>query len=257
MLLALKVGNTTIAAGVFHESELRAEWHVATRHDATPDELGMSVVHFLDAHDIDRRELDGVMVSSVVPPLNWALSHACKSYLGLEPTYLAADWNLMPLDVREPERVGTDRLADCLAAYAQYGGPLLVIDFGTATTFNLVGADGAFLGGAIAPTMELASETLTRRTAQLFKIELVPPPNVVGKDTAEHLQAGIVLGFLDMVQGLVQRFRREHPEPLRVVATGGWGKFFAAQLAEIEIYNPHLALEGLRLAWERRPQRSG
>ena len=255
MLLALKVGNTTIAAGVFQARELRAEWHVATRYDATPDEIGMSLVHYLGAHEIDIDDLDGVIISSVVPPLNWGLSHACKRYLRLAPTYLTAEWDLMRLDVREPERVGTDRLADCLAAYEQYGGPLLVIDFGTATTFNLIDADGAFLGGAIAPTMELASETLTRRTAQLFKIELVPPPSVIAKDTAEHLQAGIVLGFLDMVRGLVQRFRREHPAPLRVVATGGWGKFFAAQLDEIEIYNPHLALDGLRIAWERHAQR--
>lgn len=256
MLLALKVGNTTIASGVFQGTQLRAEWHVATRYDATPDELGMSFVHYLTAHKIDIEDLDGVMISSVVPPLNWALSHACESYLDLAPTYLTADWDLMRLDVREPERVGTDRLADCLAAYEAYGGPLLVIDFGTATTFNLIGSDGAFLGGAIGPTMELAAETLTRRTAQLFKIELVPPPSVIAKDTAEHLQAGIVLGFLDMVQGLIRRFRNDHPEPLRVVATGGWGKFFAAQLEDIEIYNPHLALEGLRIAWEQRVEQA-
>ena len=251
MLLTLKVGNTTIAAGVFQGTELRAEWHVATRYDATPDELGMSFVHFLGAHEVPMDALDGVIVSSVVPPLNWALTHACRSYLKLEPTYLGADWDLLRLDVREPDRVGTDRLADCLAAYEQYGGPLLVIDFGTATTFNLVGADGAFLGGAIGPTMELASETLTRRTAQLFKIELVPPPSVIGKDTAEHLQAGIVFGFLDMVRGLIRRYRREHSDRLRVVATGGWGKFFHEQLDAIEIYDPHLALVGLRLAWDR------
>jgi type III pantothenate kinase len=251
MLLTLKVGNTTIAAGVFRGTELRAQWHAATRYDATPDELGMSVVQFLRAHDIEVDALDGVMISSVVPPLNWALSQACQSYLKLDPAFLTADWDLMPLEVREPERVGSDRLADCLAAHEQYGGPLLVIDFGTATTFNLISAEGAFLGGAIGPTMELASETLTRRTAQLFKIELVPPPSVVGKDTAEHLQSGIVLGFLDMVQGLIQRFRAEHPEPLQVIATGGWGRFFAAQLEEIAIYNPHLALDGLRIAWQR------
>ncbi len=256
MLLTVKVGNTTIAVGVFRGTELCAEWHVATRYDATPDELGMAFVHYLDAHGVDRDALDDVMISSVVPPLNWALSLACQRYLKLDPTYLSADWNLMPLEVREPERVGSDRLADCLAAYDQYGGPLLVIDFGTATTFNLIGEDGTFLGGAIGPTMELASETLTRRTAQLFKIELLPPPSVIGKDTAEHLQSGIVLGFLDMVQGMIQRFHREHPASLRVIATGGWGRFFAAQLDDIELYDPQLALDGLRIAWERQMGRS-
>jgi type III pantothenate kinase len=130
-----------------------------------------------------------------------------------------------------------------------------VIDFGTATTFNLVSKDGRFLGGAIAPTMELAGETLIKKTAQLFKVELVPPPGVIGKDTVEHLQAGIVLGFLDLVEGLITRFRREYPEDFRVIATGGRGKFFSEHIPAIEIYDSHLALQGLRLAWEAHTKR--
>ncbi len=260
LLLALKVGNTTIAAGAFAldrdaKGDPVAHWHLATRHDYTPDELGLTLKQFLREAGLEPARVEGVVVGSVVPPLNWALQEAARRYFKKDALFLSADWGLLELDVREPERVGTDRLADCLAAHALYGDgrrPLLVIDFGTATTFNVVSPEGRFLGGAIAPTMELAAETLVRRTAQLFKVELVPPPSVVGKDTQEHLQSGIVLGFLELVEGLIERFRRAVPGELRVVATGGRGQLFAEQIPAIEIYDPHLTLKGLRLAWERR-----
>jgi len=252
MLLALKVGNTTIAAGVFQGEGLRAHWQLATRHDFTPDELGMSLVGFLKASGIETEQIEGVIICSVVPPLNWTIAQASRRYFKREAEFLDHSWGLIPLDVREPERVGTDRIADCLAGYRLYGGPILIIDFGTATTFNLVSKEGSFLGGAIAPTMELASETLIRRTAQLFKIELAPPPSVIGKDTAEHLQAGIVLGFIDLVEGLIARFRREFEGPFKVIATGGRGEFFKEHIDAIEIYDPFLALKGLKIAWELR-----
>lgn len=255
MLLALKVGNTTIAAGVFEGEKLRAEWHLATRPESTPDELGLTFAGFLHAAGLDPAHIEGVVIGSVVPPLNWTLTETCQRYFHQEAAFLDPSWNVLPLDVREPERVGTDRIADCLAAQRLYGGPALVIDFGTATTFNLISRDGTFLGGAIAPTMELAAETLVKNTAQLFEVELVPPPSVIGKDTVEHLQAGIVLGFLDLVEGLIARFRRECPENLRVIATGGRGQLFQTHISAIEIYDPHLALQGLRLAWEAHTSR--
>ena len=257
MLLALKVGNTTIAVGIFRGSELSAEWHLATRPEQTPDELGLSLLRLLESASLKPRQIEGVVISSVVPPLNWALTEAIRRYFRQEAHFLDHRWGVLPLDVREPERVGTDRIADCLAAHRLYGSPALVIDFGTATTFNLLSSDGHFLGGAIAPTMELAAETLVKRTAQLFKVELVPPPGVVGKDTVEHLQAGIVLGFFELVEGLIGRFHRAYAqiEPgktLKVIATGGRGKLFHEQLDAIEIYDPHLTLKGLRIAWEER-----
>ncbi len=256
MLLALKVGNTTIAAGVFQQEKLQANWHMTTRTDWTPDEMGMHFLSFLEAAKIPATQIEGIIISSVVPPLNWTLAEACRKYFHREAAFLDHRWDVIPLDVREPERVGTDRIASCLAGYKLYGGPLLIIDFGTATTFNLVSSQGAFLGGAIAPTMELAAGTLVQRTAQLFQVELLPPASVIGKDTTEHLQAGIVLGFLDLVQGLIERFRREYKEPFRVVATGGRGEFFKAQIPSIEIYDPFLTLKGLRIAWEMREHHS-
>jgi type III pantothenate kinase len=252
MLLTLKVGNTTLAAGVFQGETLRADWHLTTRYDWTPDELGMSVLSFLQAAQIPAQQISGIIISSVVPPLNWTLSQACKKYFKQDAAFLDHTWATLPLDVREPERVGTDRIATCLAGFRLYGGPLLVIDFGTATTFNLISADGRFLGGAIAPTMELAAETLVQRTAQLFQVELIPPPSVIGKDTTEHLQAGIVLGFLELVEGLIQRFTKECDQRFRVIATGGRGEFFKQQIPSIEVYDPFLTLKGLKIAWEMR-----
>jgi len=252
MILALKVGNTTIAVGVFDGEELRAHWQLATRYDSTPDELGMGLVSFLQAYGLEAENIEGIIVSSVVPPLNWTISRASERYFGREALFLDHRWGLVPMEVREPERVGTDRIADCLAGHRLYGGPLLIIDFGTATTFNLVSEDGRFIGGAIAPTMELTAEMLIKYTAQLFKVELIPPPSVIGKDTAEHLQSGIVLGFIELVEGLIRRFREEFKEPFRVIATGGRGEFFKEKISAIEIYDPFLTLKGLRIAWELR-----
>jgi len=252
MLLTLKVGNTTIGGGVFDNDLLIADWSITTRFDYTPDELGLEFQNFLIANGIDPNELTGFFVNSVVPPINWALSIASKKYFDLDAHFLDHRLNLIELDVREPERVGADRIADCIAGFELYGGPLLIIDFGTATTFNLVSENGAFLGGAIAPTMELASESLVKTTAQLFKVELEPSMTVIGKDTVENLQAGIVLGFVDLIGGLIGRFEAEYPKKFKVVATGGRGRFFQCLIPKIEHYDEHLALKGLQIAWQGR-----
>ena len=252
MLLTLKVGNTTIGAGVFQNDTLLADWTMSTRYDYTPDELGVELWSFLHASDIKADQIDGFFVNSVVPNLNWALSKASLKYFNQEAVYLDHTLNLIPLDVREPERVGADRIADCIAGYKLFGGPLLVIDFGTATTFNLISKEGAFLGGAIAPTMEIASESLVRSTAQLFKVELEPPTTVIGKDTVENIQAGVVFGFFDLIEGLIRRFQSEYAEEFKVIATGGRGGFFAHHIPTIEHYDDHLALKGLQIAWQER-----
>jgi type III pantothenate kinase len=252
MLLALNVGNTSIATAVFKGKALQGDWKLATRKDLTLDELGLSLLTLMAQVGVKPEGIDGVIISSVVPSLHPTLVRMCQRYFKMEPAFLDHHWEMVKLAVREPATVGTDRIADCLAGYQQFGGPLLVIDFGTAITFNLVSPEGAFLGGAIAPEMELAAATLVRRTAQLFGIELLAPDSVIGRDTTENLRAGIVLGFIDLVRGLIGRFQSEYGKPLRVIATGGWGKFFREQIAEIEQYDPLLTLRGLQIAWEKR-----
>jgi len=254
MLLALNVGNTTIAAAVFAGNALKGDWKLATRADLTSDELGVSLLNLMVQAGAKPEGIDGVIISSVVPSLQPTLVRMCQRYFKIEPAFLDHRWELVKLAVREPATVGTDRIADCIAGFRQFGGPLLIIDFGTAITFNLISPEGAFLGGAIAPEMELAAQTLIKRTAQLFGVELDAPASVIGRDTAENLRAGIVIGFIELVRGLITRFQREYGRPLRVIATGGWGRFFSEQIPEIEAYEPLLTLQGLQIAWEKRKQ---
>jgi type III pantothenate kinase len=249
MLLVADVGNTTISLGVFDGESLKGDWRLATRSQHTSDELGVSIAGMLGRHiDLDR--IEGVMASSVVPSLNEPLDFAFNRYLKHRPTFLNSDLGLLPLDVPSPSSVGSDRIADCLAGYELYGGPLLIADLGSASTFHLVSAEGAFLGGAIAPQMHSAANSLFGSTSQLFDIPLNVPNSVIGTTTEENLQAGIVMGFLDLVEGLIRRFKQEYDQPLKVIATGGKGGFFHANLDIIDAYEPQLTMIGLRLAWE-------
>lgn len=251
MLLAVDVGNTQIKIGAFEGERLRGSWRLSTPVVRTPDELGLTLELLCRAQLQAVQAVEGVIVSSVVPRLNAPLAFAFGRYFRREPLFLHWDAGLVPLEVEDPTTVGSDRLCDCLAGYALFGGPLLTINFGTASTFNLVSESGAFLGGAIAPEMEAAFSALVRGTALLPEVELELPTSVVGKSTAENLKAGVVLGFLELVDGLIRRFRQAVRADLRVVATGGRGAFFQKHLAAIEVYEPNLTLIGLRLAWER------
>lgn len=255
ILLALDVGNTMTKLGLFSGEKLLADFQLSSNRDRTADELGLQIKALLQglANPSD------VIISSVVPHLNASLTRAFQRHFLLAPSFLDHRWGLIELDVEEPAKVGTDRLADSIAGYYLYGGPVLTINFGTATTFNLISKEGKFLGGAIAPQMELAAAALAQRAALLYEVELKCPESVIGKNTEENIRAGFALGFLDLVYGLIQRFRAEYDSDLKVVATGGRGEFFAKNLKEIAIYDPHLTLQGLRLAWELRakatPQR--
>ncbi len=250
MLLAVDVGNTTISIGAFEGATLHGDWRLSTPSPRTPDELGL-MLNVLFANQLRLDHITGVMVASVVPRLNESLHYAFRKYFDCVPTFLTHRSGLVPLEVEDPASVGADRIADCLAGYERFGGPLLVIDFGTATTFDLIGADGAFLGGAIAPEMSAASASLFQKTALLPEVELDLPESVIGRNTSDNLKAGVVLGFLDLVAGLITRFRADYGAPLRVVATGGRGRFFTQHLEQISAYEPHLTLTGLRVAWGR------
>ncbi len=248
MLLALDVGNTMTKLGLFSGEKLLTDFQLASNRERTADELGLSLKALL----AEWPKPTHVIISSVVPHLNAALARAFQRHFLVEPEFLSHRWNVIKLDVEEPSKVGTDRIADALAALYLYGGPALTVNFGTATTFNLISEDGRFLGGAIAPQMELAASALAQRAAQLYEVELHCPESVIGKTTDENIRAGFVLGFLDLVSGLIKRFRAEYGRDLKVIATGGRGEFFAKHIKEISVYDPNLTLQGLRLAWELR-----
>ncbi len=249
MLLTVDVGNTTISLGVFDGQKLLGDWRLSTTAKRTPDELGVMIDGLL-RRNLDPKAIDHVIVCSVVPHLNEPLNYAFSRFFGKQPVFLNNTLGLVALEVDDPATVGADRIADCLAGFCLFGGPLLIIDFGSASTFDLVSDSGAFLGGAIAPEMSAASYSLFTKTALLPEVELTLPPSVIGKNTNDNLQAGVVLGFLDLIGGLIQRFKLEIGHSLKVVATGGRGGFYQEHIDAIEIYEPHLTLIGLRLAWE-------
>ena len=251
MLLCCDVGNTNIVLGLFDGETLVTRWRLTTDRNRTADELRLSVRGLLDEAGVPADSIDGVAVASVVPSLNPALHESLEPFARERLRFLNASTSPIPLPVAEPWSVGADRIANSVAAARLYGAPILVVDFGTAINFDLVGADGAFLGGAIAPEMRLAAKALIDRAAQLHSVDLVAPDSVIGRTTETNLQAGIVLGYLDLVAGLIRRFRAECGDDLRVVATGGKGRMFYEALAEIGLYDADLTLTGLRFCWEQ------
>lgn len=244
MLLAVDVGNTTISIGRFKGKELLQQWRWPTEKFTS---LQVNKLASLRSH----KQIEAVIVSSVVPKLNKKLTAAFKKHFKITPEFFDHRWGIIKLKVDEPEKVGTDRIADAIAGFSIYGGPLLIIDFGTAITFNLVSKRGEFLGGAIAPGPELAVKALSEGTALLPKVKFKWPKSVIGKNTKEAMQAGVALGLIELVNGLIVRFRREYQEDLKIIATGGWGKLFVAQVPAIEVYDPYLTLRGLQIAWEK------
>ena len=256
MILAYDIGNTNIVVGLLDGERIAGRWRFTTRRERTADEMRLEARSALAEVGVNVGAIEGIAVASVVPALNAPLAAGLRSLFQGEILWVDARTSPIRLDVDEPWSVGADRIVDCVAGYALYGGPLLVIDFGTAVTFNLVSKDGAFLGGAIAPEMHLAADALTERAAQLFSVSLDVPESVIGRTTASNLRAGLVLGTFDLVAGLISRFRQEVDPALRVVATGGRGELYREHIDSIEFYDPDLTLKGLQLCWEK-AQRAG
>ena len=251
MLLTYDVGNTNIVIGLFDGRDLAAHWRFASDRNRTGDELRLTTRSLLAEADVAPKRIEGIAVASVVPSLNVPLRRGLAPLIDGPVRFLTADTSPIELRVDQPQNVGADRVANCIAGHALYGGPLLVLDFGTAINFDLVGEDGAFLGGAIAPEMRLAARALTETAAQLHSVELTIPKSVVGRSTARNLQAGVVLGYLDLVDGLIARFREEVAPDLPVLATGGKGQLFHEQLDAIEHFDPFLTQKGLQIWWDQ------
>jgi type III pantothenate kinase len=259
MLLTYDVGNTNIVVGLFDGAQLVGHWRLTTSRHQTGDELRLVTASLLEEAGVAAVRVEGVAVACVVPSVQAALRTGLEPLFGRPPRFLTARTSPIVLDVAEPHAVGADRIANCIAARARCpdGEPVVVIDVGTALTFDLVSGEGAFLGGAIAPSMRLAAGALVERAAQLFAVDLSVPASVVGTTTADNLRAGIVLGYLDLVAGLIARFRAEIPDPVHVIATGGHGALFAERIDAIEAYAPFLTLEGLRSWWEATARAEG
>lgn len=256
MLLAMDVGNTHTTIGVFRNGEILRRFRLTTARNRTVDELGLLLRQLCQWSEIAIEEISGVIVGSVVPPLDGALRAALATYLRVEPLFVAPGIRSgMPLRVETPHELGADRLCNAVAAFAEYGGPCVVVDFGTATTWDVVSAQGEFLGGVIAPGLEISAEALFTRAAKLPRIELAAPPRAIGKATVDSMQAGLVFGYVGLVEGLTRRVLEELGGGT-VIATGGLGGVIGRYTSLFAAIDEDLTLKGLRLLWDRnRPGR--
>lgn len=254
MLLTLDISNTTIKAGVFEGDKLLADWHFATERARLTDEYAMLILSLFHSRGVAAEEITGVAISCVVPPLRSVFSQLARRYLHVDPIMVGPDTNIgVKLRVDNPLEVGADRIVNALATHRLYGGPAITIAFGTATVFDCVSAEGEYLGGAIAPGMVTALESLTRSAAQLYQVELVRPPKAIGTNTIHTMQSGLVLGYASLVEGLVRRLKRElasSASPIPVIATGGLAEVIAPETDAIDVIDPQLTLKGLRLIYD-------
>lgn len=252
MLLAFDVGNTTIAIGLFRGLALLKSWKIRTDSDKTGDEYGAILLNLMQVAELKAGEISGAIISSVVPPLTPVIEEVCRSYFGQTALVVGPGLKTgMPILYENPFEVGADRITAAVAAFEKYGGPAIIVDFGTATTFDAVSAKGEYLGGAIAPGIQIAAEALTLKTARLPRVEIRKPKRAIGRTTVASMQSGLYFGYIGLVTNTIGEIRKELGGPARVVATGGFGAQIASELPAIEAYEPDLVLEGLRIIYQR------
>lgn len=252
MLLVIEVGNTNTGVGVFDGQRLLASWRLTSRREQTADEYGLFIQTLLGTRGIAVRDIRAVAISNVVPPVQPVLEWMCDAYFGARPFTVQPGVNVpIPLKVDHPTEVGADRICNVVAGVALYGQPLIVVDFGTATNFDVVNARGEFVGGAIAPGLMLATEALISRAARLSRFEVTRPKEAIGRNTVTNLQSGVVYGYAGLVDGLVDRMRAELDGDVKVVGTGGLAEQMREVARSIQAVNQNLRLEGVRMIWER------
>ncbi len=250
MLLAIDIGNSNVVVGVFDGPTLVGDWRVGTDPAKTRDEYAILLLDLLRVEGISPDQVDGVILSSVVPPLTPLFEELAEAYFHRSPLTVSAELETgLTIRYENPGEVGTDRIVNAAAAYRRYGGPLIIVDFGTATTFCVVTATGEYLGGAIAPGLKISAEALFARAAKLPKVELARPKSVIGPDTTTSMQAGLVFGYAGLVDGLVDRIQRELGLECYVLATGGLAGLIAPESRTIREVRPALTLEGLALLY--------
>jgi type III pantothenate kinase len=253
MLLVMDVGNTHTVLGVYDGRTLKAHWRLTTVRERTVDEYGILARNLLALAGIDRAAIDSLIIASVVPPLDGVLEAMSRHYFDLDPLFVAPGMKTgMPILYDNPQEVGADRIVNGVAAYDRCHQAVIVVDFGTATTFDAISGKGEYLGGAIAPGLSISAEALWQRAARLPRVDLRKPPRVIGRNTTHSVQSGLYHGYLALVSGILARMRAEMGEPARTLGTGGLSVALQADLEGLlDEVDPNLTLEGLRILHER------
>lgn len=252
MLLALDLGNTNIVIGVFQGETLTQHWNIQSGRDKTCDEYAVTLLQLFALSGVAGEEIRDVIISSVVPPLTPVFQELSQNQFNIKPLVVGPGLKTgMPILYENPLEVGADRIVSSVAAFSKYGGPAIVVDFGTATTFDAISAEGEYLGGAIAPGIQIAAEALSMKTAKLPRIEIKIPKKAIGRTTVSSMQSGLYFGYIGLVTNIINKFKNELGSQAKVVATGGFASLIFEKIDQIDIYERHLVLEGLRIIHER------
>jgi len=252
MLLVIDVGNTNTVLGLYDGDDLVHDWRLRTVVDHTVDEYGMLIYNLYKNSKVSPKAIKAIIISCVVPPMLHILEPLCKKYFNIKPMIVGPGIKTgMPIHYDNPREVGADRIVNAVAAFERYKGDIIIVDFGTATTFDYVSAKGEYMGGCICPGIMISSEALFQKAAKLPRIEIIRPKTVVGKDTVSSMQAGILYGYAGLVDGLVERIKGEVKSDPKVIATGGLAKIIASETKSIHVVDDMLTLEGLRIIYKR------
>lgn len=252
MIFVLDVGNTNAVLGVFEDGKLRQHWRMETDRHKTEDEYGMLVKQLLEHEGLSFQDVKGIIVSSVVPPIMFALERMCEKYFKIKPLVVGPGIKTgLNIKYENPREVGADRIVNAVAGIQLYGSPLIIVDFGTATTYCYINENKHYMGGVITPGIMISAEALYSRAAKLPRIEITKPSSVVGKNTISAMQSGILYGYVGQVEGIVKRMKEEAKQEPKVIATGGLAKLIAEESNVIDIVDPFLTLKGLHMLYER------
>ncbi|MFE7064916.1 type III pantothenate kinase [Sutcliffiella halmapala] len=252
MIFVLDVGNTNTVIGVYEGEELKHHWRVETSRNKTEDEFGMIIKSLLEHVGLSFKDFEGIIISSVVPPIMFSLERMCQKYFHLKPLVVGPGIKTgLNIKYENPREVGADRIVNAVAGIHLYGSPLVIVDFGTATTYCYINEDKQYMGGAIAPGISISTEALYSRASKLPRIEIARPEGVIGKNTVSAMQAGILFGYVGQVEGIVERMKRQSPTPPKVIATGGLASLIGNESDVIDIVDPFLTLKGLHLIYTK------